>query len=100
MVSVPFFLFELTFCAEDTESELIPISSAETPEARRTSQGEYSYARTALVHGREAEGRFTVIQMDREHTRVVRRRADGTAPGFGELVRTEDVFDVKPTRVV
>lgn len=68
--------------------------------ARKNKLGDYSYTRTARVRGREADGRFAVIQCDREHTRVVSRREDGTAAGAGELVRTADVFDLKPTHVV
>ena len=68
--------------------------------ARKNKAGDYSYTRTARVQGREEDGRFAVIQRDREHSRVVSRREDGTAPGAGELVRTADLFDIKPTQVV
>ncbi len=68
--------------------------------ARRSKSGEYSYSRTAQVRGREADGRFAVIQLDGKHTRVVKRRCNGTAPGPGELVPSDQVFDIKLTRVV
>ena len=54
-----------------------------------------------LVHGREADGRFAVIQVGCEQTRVVRRLPDGTAePGDGVLVPTADVSDVRATYLV
>ena len=68
--------------------------------ARKSRSGEYAYSRTALIRGREDDGRYAVIQADREHTRVVQRLPDGRAPGAGELVQTADVYDIKPTRVV
>jgi antitoxin MazE len=67
---------------------------------RKNKAGEYSYERTARIRGRDDAGRFAVIQLDRDHARVVRRLPDGSAPGPGELVRTADVFDIKPTHVV
>jgi AbrB family looped-hinge helix DNA binding protein len=68
--------------------------------ARRNKAGEYSYERTARIRGRDDACRYAVIQMDREHARVVRRLPDGSAPGPGELIRTADVFDIKPTHIV
>jgi len=68
--------------------------------ARKAKAGEYSYSRTAKIRGREDHGRYAVIHKDREHTRVVRRGPDGTAPGPGELVPTADLIDLRPTEVV
>lgn len=68
--------------------------------ARRNVAGQYAYRRTALLRGREPEGRFAVIQKDREQTRVAQRLPDGSAPGPGFLVPTSEVYDVKPTHVV
>ena len=67
---------------------------------RKNKLGEYSYSRTAIVRGREGDGRYAVIQKDRDHSRVVRRCSDGSAPGVGELVRTADLFDLRPTHIV
>jgi antitoxin component of MazEF toxin-antitoxin module len=68
--------------------------------ARKNKQGDYSYTRTACLRDREHEGRFAVIQIDAQHSRVVRRRADGSAEGDGELVRTADLIDLKSTHIV
>jgi antitoxin MazE len=68
--------------------------------ARKDKNGDYSYSRTAKIRGREDEGRYAVIDKGREHTRVVRRRADGTTDGRGELILTSDLIDLKPTLVV
>ena len=69
--------------------------------ARRTKSEGYSYSRTGIILGRERDGRYAVIQIDRENSRVVRRRADGTAePGPGELVPTSDVSDIRATYLV
>ena len=62
--------------------------------------GNYSYNRTALIRGREDQGRFAVIEEKRNQTRVVFRLQDGSAPGEGILVPTSDVLDLKPTEVV
>jgi antitoxin MazE len=84
-----------------SESVLIQnLTFGGTSVARRTISGEYSYSRTAQIRGREQEGRYAVIQKDRNQTRVARRRLDGSAIGAGELVPTADVFDLKPTHVV
>jgi antitoxin MazE len=66
--------------------------------ARRNKNGDYSYTRTARVAG-ETE-RVAVIQLDHEHSRVARRRPDGTAEGDGWLVPSAEVVDVKPTHIV
>ncbi len=68
--------------------------------ARRNKASGYAYSWTAMIRGREDHGRYAVIRQDREHARVVRRRADGTAAGTGELVRIGDLFDAKPTQIV
>jgi antitoxin MazE len=68
--------------------------------ARKNKVGDYSYSRTAKIRGREDQGRYAVVQKDRDYTRVVRRSSDGTAAGPGELVPTADVFDLKLTHVV
>jgi antitoxin MazE len=72
----------------------------ESSVARKSKTSGYSYSRTATIRGREEHGRYAVIQKGREHTRVVRRRPDGTAPGPGELISTEDLVDLRPTEVV
>jgi bifunctional DNA-binding transcriptional regulator/antitoxin component of YhaV-PrlF toxin-antitoxin module len=68
--------------------------------ARRDKASNYRYTRTATVRGREADGRYAVVQLDHEHSRVVRRLPDGTAPGDGVLVPTVDVLDVRTTIIV
>ena len=68
--------------------------------ARKTKAGDYSYSRTARVRGHENHGRYAVVEINRDHTRVVRRRPDGTAPGPGQLVPTTDLMDLRPTQVV
>jgi antitoxin MazE len=68
--------------------------------ARRKSSGDYSYTRTAMVCGHEDDGRYAVILQKRDHSRVVKRLPDGSAPGEGIKVQTSDVFDLKPTRVI
>lgn len=83
-----------------TESVLIQVISREPVMPRRTKSGDYSYSRTARIRGREDDGRYAVLQKDRDHSRVARRCPDGTAIGTGELVKTEDLFDIKPTHIV
>jgi antitoxin MazE len=68
--------------------------------ARKNKSSDYSYTWTALIRGREDDGRYAVIQKDRDQSRVARRRQDGTAIGTGELVSTADLFDIKPTHIV
>jgi antitoxin MazE len=68
--------------------------------ARKGKSRDYAYSRTARVRGREEDGRYAVVQMDMKQSRVVRRLPDGRAPGPGIVVATEDLIDLKETRVV
>jgi antitoxin MazE len=85
-----------------SESVLIPISWVGTFKsmARRGKSGDYSYSQTARIRGHENDGRYAVIQIDRDQSRVAPRRPDGTAIGPGMLVRTADLFDLKRTQIV
>ena len=68
---------------------------------KNKADGDYSYHRTAVVRGREDQGRFAVIERNRDHTRVVMQASETARHrARGYSFQLSDVLDLKPTEVV